>query len=648
MNFINKKWFTLVELIVVITILAILWTIAFISLQWYSRDARDGTRIADMWSIKKWLELFKLTNNRYPETSSWTIITFSWATAWTQWIFWDETFRSIWRLSTIPKDPLTWLEYIYSITSDKQEYQIAWIVESSDLVYNNILTTEVNAVEETALLKISWTYNETILKVRTNAVDYILAVPSLITSTWWTLEEIILNKSLAYNGYKNLPFNYWWGYKTIWETEDLVLVNTWSYIVFSWSLDDFVDEPAKQIELIENVQEAYTSTAISSEDKIKDIVELNWWAEFVAQTLISNTINNKVVINTTPVTPDTAMQLTYNWLVDWDVVMLPFKWTVNITDIDWWDNWINWCDTTATAAVSCTYADASLWDYTIRVEGSSTWFGVNTTIPADNIWKLVSLDNWGDMWFTDLSYAFFWASSLVSVSNELPFWVTDMSQMFMDATSFNQLLDFDTSKVTLMNSMFFNATDFNQDLSSWDTSSVTSMNSMFVGATSFNQPLDFDTSSVTNMQAMFVGATAFNQDLSSWDTSSVTGMNSMFAGATAFNQDLSSWDTSSVTGINFMFAGATSFNQPLDFDTSSVTNMQAMFVGATDFNQDLSSWDTSSVTSMNSMFSDATSFNQDLTSWNWNSNSLISCTSFDANTPAWDQINKPTFANCSY
>lgn len=37
----NIKAFTLVELIVVITILAILWTIAFISLQWYTRDARS-------------------------------------------------------------------------------------------------------------------------------------------------------------------------------------------------------------------------------------------------------------------------------------------------------------------------------------------------------------------------------------------------------------------------------------------------------------------------------------------------------------------------------------------------------------------------------------------------------------------------------
>lgn len=46
-----KKAFTLVELIVVITILAILWTISFISLQWYSAEARDSKRISDTSSL---------------------------------------------------------------------------------------------------------------------------------------------------------------------------------------------------------------------------------------------------------------------------------------------------------------------------------------------------------------------------------------------------------------------------------------------------------------------------------------------------------------------------------------------------------------------------------------------------------------------
>lgn len=47
-----KKAFTLVELIVVITILAILSTIAFISLSWYQVDARDAKRASDIKSLE--------------------------------------------------------------------------------------------------------------------------------------------------------------------------------------------------------------------------------------------------------------------------------------------------------------------------------------------------------------------------------------------------------------------------------------------------------------------------------------------------------------------------------------------------------------------------------------------------------------------
>ncbi|MDD2907238.1 MAG: leucine-rich repeat domain-containing protein [Candidatus Gracilibacteria bacterium] len=49
----NNKAFTLVELIVVITILAILGTIAFINLQGYSVSARDGKRVSDINNIMK-------------------------------------------------------------------------------------------------------------------------------------------------------------------------------------------------------------------------------------------------------------------------------------------------------------------------------------------------------------------------------------------------------------------------------------------------------------------------------------------------------------------------------------------------------------------------------------------------------------------
>ncbi len=53
----TKSAFTLVELIVVITILAILGTIAFISLQGYSADARNSKRTSDLGNIQSAMSL---------------------------------------------------------------------------------------------------------------------------------------------------------------------------------------------------------------------------------------------------------------------------------------------------------------------------------------------------------------------------------------------------------------------------------------------------------------------------------------------------------------------------------------------------------------------------------------------------------------
>jgi prepilin-type N-terminal cleavage/methylation domain-containing protein len=47
----SKKAFTLVELIVVITILVILFTIALVSFKNYTKDARDGNRVASISDI---------------------------------------------------------------------------------------------------------------------------------------------------------------------------------------------------------------------------------------------------------------------------------------------------------------------------------------------------------------------------------------------------------------------------------------------------------------------------------------------------------------------------------------------------------------------------------------------------------------------
>jgi len=137
MNKQKTKAFTLVELIVVITILAILWTIAFISLQWYSRDARDSVRIADISNLKRTLELFQTTKWIYPEPTSWVAVTYSWAEVWTQWTIWDSVITNLDKLNKKPTDPLTGNEYTYSRLNTKKEYEM-WAIMEWDVAYNPI------------------------------------------------------------------------------------------------------------------------------------------------------------------------------------------------------------------------------------------------------------------------------------------------------------------------------------------------------------------------------------------------------------------------------------------------------------------------------------------------------------------------------
>lgn len=234
--------------------------------------------------------------------------------------------------------------------------------------------------------------------------------------------------------------------------------------------------------------------------------------------------------------------------------------------------------------------------YTVSVTGSVTAYGSLFYGGAGSERaKLVSVDNWGQVGFTSMVFAFYECSNLVSVPN----------------TS-NGI-----ESVTDMGFMFSGASAFNKDIGGWDTSSVTDMLGMFYDASAFNQDIGgWDTSGVTNMSYMFWNASLFNRDISGWDTSGVTDMSRMFNNASAFNGNIGDWDTSRITVMWGMFDGASSFNQPIGgWDTSSVIYMGEMFCGALVFNQDIGGWDTSSVTNMDVMFYNALAFNQDLSGW---------------------------------
>ncbi|UCG50175.1 MAG: BspA family leucine-rich repeat surface protein [Phycisphaerales bacterium] len=106
--------------------------------------------------------------------------------------------------------------------------------------------------------------------------------------------------------------------------------------------------------------------------------------------------------------------------------------------------------------------------------------------------KLVSVDNWGHLGFTDMTHAFNFCTNLVAVptTSEGIEGVLYMRSMFEQAHSFNHNIGgWDVSGVKSMSCMFFAAVVFNQDIGDWDTSSVRFMSEMFAYAQSFNQDL---------------------------------------------------------------------------------------------------------------------------------------------------------------
>lgn len=126
-NFQNKKAFTLVELIVVVTILIVLSTISFVSYQNSLLDARNSVRISDMSNIKMALKNHKLKNWSYPLpwdpiniTNSEIVIQ--------QWFLNDKVATQ--ELIKKPTDPLVTEKYYpYSITNNKMFFQVAMSLE---------------------------------------------------------------------------------------------------------------------------------------------------------------------------------------------------------------------------------------------------------------------------------------------------------------------------------------------------------------------------------------------------------------------------------------------------------------------------------------------------------------------------------------
>lgn len=126
----NKKAFTLVELIVIVSILAILSTVAFI---WYSNYltwARDANRFSQLVSIHDALDLYSVkrelplpdNNVRIQSDNTWSII------LWYQWYVWNDILAAI-NFTKGWLDPKDNTFYTYYVAKDRKSFQLLGYLE---------------------------------------------------------------------------------------------------------------------------------------------------------------------------------------------------------------------------------------------------------------------------------------------------------------------------------------------------------------------------------------------------------------------------------------------------------------------------------------------------------------------------------------
>lgn len=212
---INKKQrnnaFTLVELIVTVTILAILLVIVFIYTTWYIENSRDWVRLNDLWTIEEALKINYINAWKYPLPTDFTEVTYSGWLLWRQWFFGENTHVNLWSISKLPVDPLFSNRYDYSTISNSAKYQLSSIFESDKLFTNKLITSESYALNSLdTLTYVTWDYwlYDTFSKNNNNC--FLITTPSLFISNvsfTWNI-DISQNYNYVLNDWNNISKTY--------------------------------------------------------------------------------------------------------------------------------------------------------------------------------------------------------------------------------------------------------------------------------------------------------------------------------------------------------------------------------------------------------------------------------------------------------
>lgn len=119
-QFKQQLGFTMIELLVVTTIIIVLTAIGLVSYTSANRNARNGKRKADLEMVRQALVLYRTDNGSYPSGSVFNNMM---------------TTISDYTSATTVTDPKNEGVYVYSYTSDGIEFTLSAYLEPDDTLY---------------------------------------------------------------------------------------------------------------------------------------------------------------------------------------------------------------------------------------------------------------------------------------------------------------------------------------------------------------------------------------------------------------------------------------------------------------------------------------------------------------------------------
>ena len=128
---IHRQAFSLVELLITITVLGILASISFVSLQGYVINSRDALRVTDLKNISNALSTFEITHEEYPLPSNNFKIDLQGNTLNYQGVI-DSTVLQKINVTNWWQDPVDKTFYAYSTNTQKSKYQLLGFLENQE------------------------------------------------------------------------------------------------------------------------------------------------------------------------------------------------------------------------------------------------------------------------------------------------------------------------------------------------------------------------------------------------------------------------------------------------------------------------------------------------------------------------------------